>query len=205
MSLTDLSFKLYTDSGLTVAFTGSYSLLFKTDLSDATQNLGPLYFGSTITNRVLKAVSNPGVDNIVLTPTVTLPAWQASHVYTLGQSVHPVTPNTYRYEVTTAGTSGASEPTWPTTLGATVTNGSVVFTLVSITHPITEIKLASTSGGLDTAVAGDPLILDTTVDSGVANALPVYIRRTNTITTVGNNAGTPEIGIYITNVQEEAV
>lgn len=32
------------------------------------------------------------------------------------------------YEVTTAGTTGASQPTWPTTAGATVVNGSVTFT-----------------------------------------------------------------------------
>lgn len=38
------------------------------------------------------------------------------------------------------------------------------------------IKLALSSGGLDTATAGDPLSLGTSLDGGVANATPVYIR-----------------------------
>lgn len=43
-------------------------------------------------------------------------------------------------------------------------------------HEVTEVKLALTSAGLDTAVAGDPLDLGTEILSGAANALPVYVR-----------------------------
>lgn len=56
------------------------------------------------------------------------PDWQSLHVYTVGDLVRPTTPNSHVYRVTTAGTSGASEPTWPISSGGTVTNGSVVFT-----------------------------------------------------------------------------
>ena len=35
--------------------------------------------------------------------------------------------NPYLFSVTVAGTSGGAEPTWPTALNATVTNGSVTF------------------------------------------------------------------------------
>lgn len=38
------------------------------------------------------------------------------------------------------------------------------------------IKLALSLGGLDSATAGDPLSLGTSLDGGVANATPVYIR-----------------------------
>ena len=54
------------------------------------------------------------------------PRWQSLHVYVVGDTVTPTTPNAHNYRLTTAGTSGASEPTWPTS--GTVTNGSVVFT-----------------------------------------------------------------------------
>lgn len=50
--------------------------------------------------------------------------------YLLGVLVRPTTPNGYCYRVTTAGTAGA-EPSWPTSIDATVTSGSVTFTCVA--------------------------------------------------------------------------
>jgi len=58
-------------------------------------------------------------------------AWTASTAYTVGTLRMPVNPpatNRYRYEVTTAGTSGGTEPNWPTTVNATVSDGGVVWT-----------------------------------------------------------------------------
>lgn len=56
------------------------------------------------------------------------PVWESLHTYAVGDIITPTTPNLHKYRVTTAGVSGASEPTFPTGSGATVTNGSVVFT-----------------------------------------------------------------------------
>ena len=58
----------------------------------------------------------------------TLTAWAATTALTAGVLRRPTTANGFRYEVTTAGTTGGSEPTWPTTIGNTVTDGSAVFT-----------------------------------------------------------------------------
>ena len=57
-------------------------------------------------------------------------ACEASTAYTLGQFVVPTAglENGFRYECTTAGTSGASEPDWPTAEGATKTDNTVVWT-----------------------------------------------------------------------------
>lgn len=58
--------------------------------------------------------------------------WVASTAYTTTGPISfvvPVTANGYYYKCTTAGTTVASpEPTWPTTIGGTVTDGSVVWT-----------------------------------------------------------------------------
>ncbi len=51
--------------------------------------------------------------------------------------------------------------------------------------PATEFKLALSSGALATATAGASLTLSTSVTSGVANAVPIYTRRTSALTTVG--------------------
>lgn len=56
------------------------------------------------------------------------PVWESNHAYAVGDIVTPTTRNSHIYRATTAGTSGATEPVFPTGSGATVTNGTVVFT-----------------------------------------------------------------------------
>jgi len=53
--------------------------------------------------------------------------WAASTAYALTDKAMPTTANGYRYEVTVAGTSGATEPTWPTIIGNTVVDGTVTW------------------------------------------------------------------------------
>jgi hypothetical protein len=52
--------------------------------------------------------------------------------------------------------------------------------------PDTQFKLALSSGGLASATAGASLTLSHTILSGVANAVPVYTRRTSALTTSGS-------------------
>ncbi len=56
------------------------------------------------------------------------PVWQPNRDYALGDLVVAVPLNGHRYVVTTAGTSGLTQPDFPTGTGATVSSGSVVFT-----------------------------------------------------------------------------
>lgn len=64
-------------------------------------------------------------------------AWQASHTYAVGDRVAPTVPDGYVRRVNSAGgvstgTTGGSEPAWPTTLGATITDGNIVWRCSSI-------------------------------------------------------------------------
>jgi len=70
-----------------------------------------------------------GKIHIFVPKVVTSTAWEAESGYNLGDQVIPVTPNGYQYICTTAGTSGAEEPTWPTGIGDTVGDGSAVWTV----------------------------------------------------------------------------
>lgn len=205
MALADLTFKLYTDAGLTAEYNGLSQLVHETDLSDNPQDF-IFYLGSNTAGRILEANSNPGVDDITLTPTNTLAEWAATTAYTVGNMLEPVTPNTFVYRCTTAGTSAGSEPTWPTAaIGDTVADGTVVWTLVGKRHEITEIKLALTAGGLPGATGGDALAVATSIASGVGTAVPIHMRITNAVTTVQSNTGYPNIAVYVNELLETEV
>lgn len=51
--------------------------------------------------------------------------------------------------------------------------------------PTSEFTLALSSGGLATATAGAALTLSATLNSGVANAVPIYTRRASSIAVAG--------------------
>lgn len=59
-------------------------------------------------------------------------AWAGSHGFITDDWVRPTTYNGHIYECTSAGTSGATEPTWKTTDGQTDTTGGATFTCRSI-------------------------------------------------------------------------
>ena len=64
-----------------------------------------------------------------------VPQWAAATAKVVGNEVIPNTVNNYTYRCTIAGTTGASEPTWPTTIGLTVTDGGVTWECVrSLQH-----------------------------------------------------------------------
>lgn len=206
MAFTGSSFGLWLDAGLTSPFGGTLTLVHKTDFSDNPQDT-TLYMGSVLTDRTLQAASNPGVASITLTPTDTLPIWVTLTAYVVGNKIQPIGGNGFVYRCTVAGTSGGSQPTFPTTtLGTTVVDGTATWSLYSAHHPTTEIKLSLTSGaGLTAATPGAALNVATTVVGGVATAVPVYLRVTNTISTPANDTGNEEIGININSCIETAV
>jgi hypothetical protein len=80
--------------------------------------------------------------------------WEATTAITGGALKKPTVSNGHYYRCTTAGTTGATQPTWPTTAAATVADGTVVWTEAGL------IGVDSLAGGgvlteaIDTAVEG---------------------------------------------------
>jgi hypothetical protein len=72
---------------------------------------------------VLEASTTDGRIQVGFTPV----KWEATTAYAVGQKVVPTTLNGYVYEATVAGDSDSGEPTWPTTIGATVVDDGVTW------------------------------------------------------------------------------
>jgi hypothetical protein len=62
--------------------------------------------------------------------------WQPSTVYPLGDAVCPTVYNGRAYVATVGGTSGSTEPTWPTTLDNTVVDGGVTWKCVLLSRAV---------------------------------------------------------------------
>jgi hypothetical protein len=60
-----------------------------------------------------------------------VPTWKPSFSYALDTVLEPVSKLMTMYKVTTAGLSGTSEPAWPDTIGATVADGTAVWTCLA--------------------------------------------------------------------------
>jgi hypothetical protein len=201
------TFGIFTDEDCTIEYSGFEDLVHQTDLSDGDQDIGPLYLGSPVVDpvfRELEDTSDPGVNDIILSIVDILPDWEAATAYVLGDCVQPTVNNGKRYICTTAGTShAATEPTWPLIgIGTTVTDGTAVWALAGAKHETTEVKLALTEVGLDSAVAGASLNLGPTIESDPANAVTIYMRVTNAVVNISNNTATPEIDIQISSATE---
>ena len=83
-------------------------------------------------------------------------AWEDLTGYSLTDYVAPSVPNSHSYECSIAGTSGATEPTWPTTDELTVVDGSITWTCKSVRTKLTDAsdidmqgKKLTTSDGSD--------------------------------------------------------
>lgn len=100
----------------------SAKFLFKLD---ATTNFFRVGFSNALGTG--DAASNPATF-IGIRAVPVSSAWQASTAYALGQFVRPTAGNGRRYACTTAGTTGGTEPTWPTSAGGTVNDGGAVWT-----------------------------------------------------------------------------
>lgn len=83
-------------------------------------------------------------------PTNAVPQWLPNAPYGLGLVVVPATSNGFMFRCTTAGTSGASSPSWNTAAGDTTSDNTVVWTQfgatgVAFDQPDEQIEYAWTS------------------------------------------------------------
>jgi hypothetical protein len=83
-------------------------------------------FTVVIAARDAEGDTTPNFGNESESARLAAPAWSGSTAYSLGDIVMPASPNGHSYRVVSAGTSGGSEPSWPTG-GGSVSDGGVVW------------------------------------------------------------------------------
>jgi len=206
MAFINTTYRLYLEASLSTLFGGILQFTHDSDFSDNPKD-GVIHLGSNTAGLKLEADSNPGVDDIVITPVDILPDWVADTVYAVGDAVEPSVDDTNWYQVqsiTGTGQAGSSEPTFNTGEGSTTVDNEVTWVCMGKNHQPSEIKLASTAGGLDAAVAGASLSLGSVILSGSGNSVEIHYRIENAVSNVRNTAGNAHIGFSINTVLESA-
>jgi hypothetical protein len=131
-----------------------------------TPNLDTHAYFSDITNEITGTGYTAGGATLT-SPTIVYTAansWgtaaATSTAYAVGDVVRPAAGNGFLYRASVAGTSGGAAPTWPTTIGATVTDGGVTWTNVGKGALV--LDAADTSWSTATLTARYAIIYDST-------------------------------------------
>lgn len=96
-------------------------------------------------------------------------SWAATTGFPTGSVVRPSSGNGFLYYAESGGTSGGSPPTFPTVIGATVTDSSVTWTCIG--ESITQWSSASPSWTTATITAAYAIIYD--AQSGTTSTEPL--------------------------------
>ncbi|HNT30123.1 MAG TPA: hypothetical protein PKL83_04195 [bacterium] len=135
---------------------GNYYVAASAGTSGATEpTWSPTNPDGTVTDGTVTWGPIP-IDSLLYTPP---PTWGASTNYAINYQVRPTANNGYYYVAASAGTSGATEPTW--SASGAVTDGGV--TWVPVSMPVCNIYTNGTFGDVRSDYAADSPTLDRTI------------------------------------------
>lgn len=97
-------------------------------------------------------------------------SWASATIYSAGQVIRPTTGNGFLYRAATAGTSGGTQPTFPTVIGETVLDNSAI-NWTCAGYAISVFTTATASWSAATFTAGEAVIYD--AQTGVSTTEPL--------------------------------
>ena len=149
-----------------------------------------MYYGSNDADEILtSATSEP----ITLMPINKLEKWESARYYKVGDIIEPVIANGQMYKCTIPGTSGHTEPEWQTKPAAVISSGTAQFISYGAKFVCSDVKMALSRTGLDTADAGGSISLGQSMRGGAPIA--IYIRITNRFNNLRSDTTDPCISI----------
>lgn len=174
---------------MTTKFASDAALTTASDIDDAAGNPlnsddlpfeKRLYFGDDDDGVVIKDGTNPGTTNVIIPILHLVPEWSGAAAIAANDEIRTTAHNGYVYKAQGAGTTGGDEPTWPTTIGATLIDNDVTWECVRRTTEPESLKLSTTQGGLAAATPGASLDLGvTSVPGGAINAVEIWVEVDN--------------------------
>ena len=195
-----ISFKFFTDEQMTTPLPiVNGKPVMRIEFNGAESKQGVLYFGSPLLGRQLTVQAASTDANVKLNVAEANQAWQASTPVLSGQIVQPE--NGFMYRASKGGTTGTTEPIWPTTPDMAVDDGTTRWVNIGKAFDMSEFKLAASESGLTSGLT--VLNLPATINSGTA--IPVWFKATNTDAYLRSDATDPIIRIQINKVTEKAV
>lgn len=198
-----VSIQFHTDPGLTVPVSSTAPNHDVSGSNDPQDFL--FYFGSIVSANKFENVNDPGVDQLVVTVINATPLWLQSTGVAVNDTARSSAKNGYRFRVQSisgSGITGVSEPTWPLVIGQTVVDNEVTWVNDGKIHESTEIKLALTLLGLDSAVAGNPLNIGLVINGGSAGAVEVHMRIDDTTEMIGFEQ---ELQLLVSSITETPI
>ena len=179
------------------------TLSFSRDLSETnTSKKGVVYFGSPLEIVKLQTTVNAGVDNVLISPALTLTAPERNTAYTIG-GCNDFIVNGYVFRLKTGGTTAAQMPPYSTNLGDLINDGTAQFQCVSKAHSVNELRLSLSEDGLQSAQWGQPLSLGNTVMGG--SEIAVYYEFLDGVDNPFNSAGCEQLCISINECTESLI
>jgi hypothetical protein len=178
-----------TDHGLETG-----SLITVSGLTGTTEGIHPFNTNTTAPVAITRISSSQFSYTIAAT---TLIATGTATIQRQGATVTPITKNGRKYICTTAGTSGATEPTWPTTIGNTVADGTAVWTCSEMSQANILSRLDALDGTNQTITYGANRFINIAPTTLITISSIATASGTATITTVTNHGITTGTQVVI--------